>query len=124
MSCERIGIATVLADGIVVQYCKAWLPDAYQKCRFLYILEGLGMEIFFIFHCCIGNFKAIWYVSCPFCTFHSHFFALVCCTKKNLATLLLGILASAKRPNVFFYEKPMVSSLRNQRFSASKKPKD
>jgi hypothetical protein len=59
--------------------------------------------LFCKFHSYFVYFIAIWYILCPFGIFHGHlfyfmeirdFFHLVCCTKKNLAILGSGMVAS------------------------------
>jgi hypothetical protein len=54
-------------------------------------LEGFGMVNVGIFCGHLEYLTAIWYILWPFGTFCGHFPVLVCCTKKNLATLLRTI---------------------------------
>jgi hypothetical protein len=71
------------------------LPDGIfsnQKSKFGSILEGIAMEAVGIFHGHVVYFKAVWYICWPFGIFYIGiwyiFPVLVCCTKKNLATLI------------------------------------
>jgi hypothetical protein len=80
---------------------RAVLPDGFfsnQKTQFVKTLEGLAMEDVGIFYVHLINFPAIWYIYPPFGTF---FPVLVCCTKKNLATLEQGV--SKQTPSLFTY---------------------
>jgi hypothetical protein len=67
----------------------AGLPDGLfsnQKSKFGKILEGFAMEDVGIFYGHFVNFPAIWYIIWPSGII---FTVLVCCTKKNLATLVI-----------------------------------
>jgi hypothetical protein len=67
---------------------EAGLPDGIflnQKSKIGYILEGLGIDNVGILCGHFEYFKTIWYISWPFGIFSP---VLVCCTKKNLATLI------------------------------------
>jgi hypothetical protein len=59
----------------------AGLPDglfSYQKSKFGYILEVLGMENVGIFYGHLEYFMTIWYVSWPFCIFCGHLVFFPC----------------------------------------------
>jgi hypothetical protein len=64
---------------------------SYRKSQFGYIFEGLGMETDAIFIDIANVFTVTWYILWQFGIFCDHFgiffHVLVCCTKKNLATL-------------------------------------
>jgi hypothetical protein len=71
------------------------LPDGFfsnQKSQFVKTLEGLAMEDVGISYVHLVNFPAIWHILwqfdiCVYPRFGTFFPVLVCCTKKNLATL-------------------------------------
>jgi hypothetical protein len=66
-----------------------------KKCQLWYILEGLGMEHFDVID---GHLEfyvlPFWCISLSLSIYCGHFgilfHALACCTKKNLATLVVG----------------------------------
>jgi hypothetical protein len=68
------------------------VPDGLFSYKFGYILEGLGMDKFGIFNIHLEYFTALWYtyfMAIRYVCGHLVFFHfLVCCTKKNLATLM------------------------------------
>jgi hypothetical protein len=65
--------------------------QAYIKSKFGSILDGIAMEDVGIFYGHLVNFTAIWYIVWPLGIFVGYLLYispfLVCCSKKNLATL-------------------------------------
>jgi hypothetical protein len=80
----------ILKNGIPLH---PGLPDGiliYQKSRFGYFLEGLGIKNVSILYCCLLIFMAIWNILLPFGLFGDlvyYRFWYICFTKKNPATL-------------------------------------
>jgi hypothetical protein len=68
-----------------------WYGYFQTKNPDLGISEGLAMRMVGKFYGHLVNFPAIWYILCSFGIFYPRFGTLlpilVCCTKKNLATL-------------------------------------
>jgi hypothetical protein len=55
---------------------------SYQKCRFWYIFEGKGWDIFVVFHGHVVLLVPFWYILWPFGIFVP-ILVLVCCTKQE-----------------------------------------